>query len=139
MSEPVSSTAAGTALVKYFGLHVSAGALAAALGFLILWPRTMQEGFARLFATVVASSVFGPLLVVQMHASHPDMFASAQAVAAMYQLDPALGLLFIATPMLVIAGLPAWWLIGAAVRLVDHDGESWLALLAGWIKRKLEA
>lgn len=140
MPEPTTSTAAaGGALLKYFGLHVGAGALAAALGFLVLWPRSMKEGFARLFCTIVASSVFGPMLVVQMHAGHPDLFASADQVAALYGLAPALGLLFISTPLLVIAGLPAWWLIGAGLRLFERDSDSWLGVFAQWLKRKLEA
>lgn len=139
MSEPASTAAAGGALLKYFGLHVSAGALAAALGFLVLWPRSMKEGFARLFCTIVASSVFGPVLVVNMHFSRPELFASADQVAALYGLDPALGLLFIAAPLLVIAGLPAWWLIGALLRLFERDSDSWLGMFAQWLKRKLEA
>lgn len=139
MPEPTASTAAASgALLKYFGLHVGAGALAAALGFLVLWPRSMKEGFARLFCTIVASSVFGPVLVVDMHASRPELFASSQAVAGLYGLEPALGLLFVATPLLVIAGLPAWWLIGAALRLFERDGDSWLGAFAQWFKRKLE-
>lgn len=139
MSEPASTAVAGGALLKYFGLHVGAGALAAALGFLVLWPRSMKEGFARLFCTIVASSVFGPVLVVNMHSSRPELFASADQVAALYGLDPALGLLFIAAPLLVIAGLPAWWLIGAFLRLFERDSESWLGVFAQWLKRKVEA
>lgn len=136
---PDTTTAVSGALVKYFGLHVSAGALAAALGFLVLWPRSIQEGFARLFITIVASSIFGPMLVVHIHSSRPELFESAQAVAQMYNLDPALGLLFVASPLLVIAGLPAWWLIGAVLRFFERDGDSWLGSLAQWLKRKLES
>ncbi len=136
---PDTTTAVSGALVKYFGLHVSAGALAAALGFLVLWPRSIQEGFARLFITIVASSIFGPMLVVHIHSARPELFESAQAVAQMYNLDPALGLLFVASPLLVIAGLPAWWLIGAVLRFFERDGDSWLGSLAQWLKRKLES
>ncbi len=136
---PETTTAISGALFKWFGLHISAGALAAALGFLILWPRTVQEGFARLFITIVASSVFGPMLVVQIHSSRPELFASARVVAEMYNLEPALGLLFVASPLLVMAGLPAWWLIGALVRFFERDGESWLGSVAQWLKRKLES
>lgn len=140
MPEPATASAAASgALIKYFSLHISAGALAAALGFLVLWPRSMKEGFARLFCTIVASSVFGPILVVHMHANHPDLFASSQAVAELYGLQPALGLLFVATPMLVIAGLPAWWLIGALLRFFERDGDSWVGLLGQWFKRKMES
>lgn len=138
MPEPASSAAAGGAVLKYFGLHISAGALAAALGFLVLWPRTMKEGFARLFCTIVASSVFGPMLVVQMHSARPELFTSASTVAGMYGLESAFGLLFVATPLLVIAGLPAWWLIGAVLRFFERDSDSSLGVLAQWFKRRLE-
>lgn len=138
MPDPASTSAGSAALLKMFGIHISAGALAAALGFLVLWPRTMKEGFARLFCTIVASSVFGPILVVYLHSNRPELFESAQVVAGFYQLEPAVGLLFVSAPLLVIAGLPAWWLIGAALRLFERDGDSWLGAFAQWVKRKLE-
>ncbi|MEK2680672.1 hypothetical protein AAAC11_00145 [Pseudomonas aeruginosa] len=59
-------------------------------------------------------------------------------MAGLYQLEPAVGLLFVSAPLLVIAGLPAWWLIGAALRLFERDGDSWLGAFAQWVKRKLE-
>jgi len=140
MPEPTTSTAAGTAsLLKLVGVQVGAGALAAALGFLLLWPRSMKEGFARLFCTVLASSIFGPLLVVHIHSSRPQLFQSAEVVAALYGLDSALGLLFIATPLLVIAGLPAWWFLGALLRVFEKDGEGVLGALGHWIKQRLGA
>ncbi len=84
MPDPASTSAGSAALLKMFGIHISAGALAAALGFLVLWPRTMKEGFARLFCTIVASSVFGPILVVYLHSNRPELFESAQEMP-----DPA--------------------------------------------------
>jgi hypothetical protein len=138
MPETTTATVTGGALLKYLGLHVSAGALAAAVGFLVLWPRTMKEGFARLFCTIVSSSVLGPLMVVKVHTTHPELFTSAEAVAALYGLQPELGLLFVATPLLVTAGLPAWWLIGAVLRFFERDGDSWLGALAQRLKLKLE-
>ncbi len=136
---PETTTAVSGALVKWFGFHVSAGALAAAMGFLILWPRSIHEGFARLFITIVASSVFGPMLVVHIHSSRPEWFASARTVAEMYNLEPALGLLFVASPLLVMAGLPAWWLIGALVRFFESDSGTWIGSIAQWFKRKWES
>lgn len=138
MTEPASAAVSG-AVIKYFGVHLFAGALAAALGFLVLWPKSLYEGFARLFITIVASSIFGPMLLVHLHSSRPELFASAQEVARLYELDANLGLLFIASPLLVIAGLPAWWLIGALVRLFESSGDSWISGLAQWFKRKLES
>jgi len=126
-----------TALLKLFGVQITAGALAAALGFLVLWPKSMAEGFARLFCTLIASSLFGPVILVHIHHAHPDLFQSAQQLAALYEIDPALGLLFVATPALVIAGLPAWWVIGALLRMFEKDGEGLLSALGGFVKRKL--
>jgi len=138
MPEPATTTASTGAFLHYLGLHIGAGALAASLGFLVLWPRTMKEGFARLFCTIVASSIFGPILVVFAHTHHPALFESAKVVAELYQLPPDIGLLFLSAPLLVIAGLPAWWLIGAAVRMFVRDGDSLLGALSAWLKRKAE-
>nr|WP_309472733.1 hypothetical protein [Pseudomonas aeruginosa] len=92
----------------------------------------MKEGFARLFCTIVASSVFGPILVVYLH-STARAVRVGPGVAGLYQLEPAVGLLFVSAPLLVIAGLPAWWLIGAALRLFERDGDSWLGAFAQWV------
>ncbi|TEF06977.1 hypothetical protein IPC1488_31630 [Pseudomonas aeruginosa] len=43
MPDPASTSAGSAALLKMFGIHISAGALAAALGFLVLWPRTVTD------------------------------------------------------------------------------------------------
>ncbi|MGN5927382.1 hypothetical protein ACNQQ1_31240, partial [Pseudomonas aeruginosa] len=72
-----------------------AAALAAARGVQVLCPRTMKERFARLFCTIVASSVFGPILVVYLHSNRPELFETAQVVAGHYQLEPAVVLLFV--------------------------------------------
>lgn len=116
MTEPVSSgTAGGLALLKVFGVHLSASAIAVALGFLFLWPKTMKEAFIRVFCTVVASSVFGPVLVIAVFAWWPGLFHAADGVAAVYRIDPLLTKLFVAAPIMVLAGLPAWWILGGLV------------------------
>nr|WP_260331075.1 hypothetical protein [Pseudomonas aeruginosa] len=97
-----------------FGIHISAGALAAALGFLVLWPRTMKEGFARLFCTIVASSVFGPILVVYLHSNRPSCSSPPRWWPGSTNWSQRSACC--SAPLLVIAGLPAWWLIGAALR-----------------------
>jgi len=118
MPEPTTgAAAAGGALLKYFGLQVAAaGAVAAALGFLVLWPKSRREGFARLVVTIMCSMVVGPVLVTALHAKMPDLFASAKTVAEMSGLDPAMGLMFVTSPLLVAAGLPGWWVVGGIVR-----------------------
>ena len=49
----------------------------------------------------------------------PSLFDSAKTVAGLYGGDPATGFLFIAAPLMVAAGLPAWWVLGACVRWFD--------------------
>ncbi len=120
MSEPISGTvatgAAVSATAKLFGLQIGAGAVAAALGFMVLWPKTKREGFARLVSSVLASIVFGPALVAYVNAKAPDLFTSARAMGVTFGVPPEFGVLYAGAPFLVIAGLPAWWVIGAVVR-----------------------
>lgn len=121
MAEPISTTAAaGGALVKIFGVPVLTGSLAAALGFIFLWPRTPREAFARFACSIISSATAGPLLVIWMRSCSPGIFEAARAVAVMYGVEPTLGFLFIAAPILVVSGLPAWWIIGGAVRWLDN-------------------
>ncbi|OGB23367.1 MAG: hypothetical protein A3I66_01500 [Burkholderiales bacterium RIFCSPLOWO2_02_FULL_57_36] len=121
MAEPMStSAAAGGALIKIFGLPVLAGSLAAALGFIFLWPKTKGEAFARFASSIVSSATAGPLLVVWLRSYSPGLFESAKDVATMYGADQAVGFLFIAAPIMVAAGLPAWWLIGGFVKWFEN-------------------
>lgn len=114
------TTAAGGALIKIFGVPVLAGAAATAFAFLFLWPKTLKEAFLRLSCTIATSGIAGPFLVIAMHSWWPSLFDSAKAVSALYGADPALGVLFVAGPLLVVAGLPAWWVIGGLVRWLDR-------------------
>ena len=131
MAEPLStSTAAGVALIKIFGLPVGTGALAAALGFMFLWPTTKREAFARFASSIISSATAGPLLVVWLRSYMPSMFDGAKEVAILYGAEPAVGFLFVAAPVMVAAGLPAWWLIGALVRWLDKRKDKDLGELA---------
>lgn len=114
------TTAAGGALIKIFGVPVLAGAAATAFAFLFLWPKTLKEAFLRLSCTIATSGIGGPFLVIAVHSWWPSLFESAKAVTALYGADPALGVLFVAGPLLVVAGLPAWWVIGGLVRWLDR-------------------
>jgi nicotinamidase-related amidase len=113
------TTAAGGALIKIFGVPVLAGAAATALAFLFMWPRTLKEAFVRLAATILASAIAGPLLVIAVHSWWPTLVQSAGQVAVLYGSSAELGFLFIAAPFMVMAGLPAWWLMGAVVLWLD--------------------
>jgi hypothetical protein len=128
---PLETTAAaGTALLKIFGVPVAAGALAAAIGFVFMWPKTRKEAFVRFFVTIITSVVLGPALVIVMRSWWPTLFDSAKDVASLYGAEPAMGFLFIAAPLMVIAGLPAWWVMGACVRWLDKRRDKDIAELA---------
>lgn len=124
------TTAAGGALIKFFGLPVLAGAAATSLGFMFMWPKTKKEAFTRFFVSTLFSILFGPALVVAVRSWWPTLFDSAKDVAALYGSDPALGFLFIAAPLMVAAGLPAWWVLGATVRWLDKRKDKDIGELA---------
>lgn len=128
---PIETTAAaGGALVKIFGVPVLAGAAATSLAFMFMWPKTVKEAFVRFMCTILTSSILGPVLVVVVRNWWPTLFDAAKDVAVMYGSDPALGFLFIAGPVMVVAGLPAWWLIGGTVRWLDKRKDKDLGELA---------
>ncbi|OEZ85649.1 hypothetical protein GQ37_008270 [Janthinobacterium sp. BJB1] len=124
------TTAAGGALIKFFGLPVLAGAAATSLGFMFMWPKTKKEAFTRFFVSTLFSILFGPALVVAVRSWWPTLFDSAKDVAALYGSDPAVGFLFIAAPLMVAAGLPAWWVLGATVRWLDKRKDKDIGELA---------
>jgi hypothetical protein len=123
-------TAAGGTLIKIFGVPVLAGAAATGLAFLFMWPKTIKEAAVRFVCTVVLSAIAGPFLVIALHSWWPSLFASAGQVASMNGLPPALGMLFVSAPFLVLAGLPAWWVLGGLVLWLDKRRGKDLAELA---------
>lgn len=116
MPEPTSgSVAASGLLFKYFGAQACGSAIAVALGFLFLWPRSLKEAFVRIASTILASSLFGPALTMLVHSWWPGMFDSARAFAIHHEMPEIVGVLFVSTPVITLAGLPAWWILGALV------------------------
>jgi hypothetical protein len=113
------ATAAGS-VIKVFGVPVLAGAAATGLAFLFMWPKTIKEAAIRFACTIIASTLAGPFLVIAVHSWWPSLFASAGEVAAMYKMPSEFGMLFAAVPFLVLAGLPAWWVLGALVLWFDR-------------------
>lgn len=121
MKETMSiETTAGAAVIKIFGVPVLAGAAATGLAFLFMWPKTLKEAAVRFACTLVASAIAGPFLVIAVHSWWPSLFSSAAQVAGIYGLPPELGVLFVAVPFLVTAGLPAWWILGGLVLWFDR-------------------
>ena len=126
----IETTAAGGALIKLFGIPVLAGAAATSLGFMFMWPKSKKEAFTRFFVSTLSSILFGPALVVAVRSWWPTLFDNAKDVAMLYDSDPALGFLFIAAPLMVAAGLPAWWVLGATVRWFDKRRDKDIGELA---------
>lgn len=119
--EPTTTTVgASTALVKYFGAQILIGVAATSLAFLVMPPKTKAEFCARMICTLMASYIFGPMLVALVHSWYPAIFDSARAVAVLNGQDQSFGVLYVSTPLQVVAGIPAWWLIGAFLRWFDR-------------------
>lgn len=103
MTEPTSTGLAGAALLKAYGLKVLAGAVMASMLFMVLWPRTAREGFARLTTSIGGSCLWGDIAVawVRMHAEWlPAGTSTDFAIVA-------------------ASGAPAWWALGAIARWMD--------------------
>ncbi|WP_257638215.1 hypothetical protein [Janthinobacterium sp. UMAB-56] len=80
--------------------------------------------------TIISSILLGPALVVAVRSWWPSLFENAKEVAVLYDSEPALGFLFIAAPLMVAAGLPAWWVLGATVRWFDKRRDKDIGELA---------
>jgi hypothetical protein len=113
-------TAGGAAAIKFFGAAVVASALGTALGFLLMWPRTIREAFTRFAASILCSFVFGPLLAMAAHSLWPSLFDSARALGLQYAGSEIAGLLWVGAPFLVLAALLAWWILGALVLWLER-------------------
>ncbi|WP_254595573.1 hypothetical protein [Achromobacter deleyi] len=116
--EPGSTGLGGIAAVKValaFGLPA---ALAALLGMLIMPPRSPQEFVKRTICTVSCSFVFGPLLAIAVLSWRPSLMETAHWVAARSGAgeERLLALFYVLGPCMLLAGLPAWWVLGAYMR-----------------------
>jgi hypothetical protein len=116
------TSAAGVAfIVKYYGWKVIGGVIAVSLGFLVLWPKTAQEGVSRIAATILGSVLFGEALV-SIIAHYVKWFPTSTVENKML--------------IYVLAGLPAWWILGACVRWLDSRKNKDIAELVNEVRGK---
>jgi hypothetical protein len=101
------------AFLKLAAVPFLAGLAATGLGFLFLWPKSGREAIVRFACSLTASAVAGPCLAVAAYCWWPALFSSSGQLATMAGGPAELGVLLVAAPFLVLAGLPAWWLLGA--------------------------
>lgn len=113
------TAAGGAAILKFFGVPIAAGTAATVLAFLFMWPKTRREAFVRLACSIISSAVFGPFLVVAVRSWWPTLFTAAGELADLFVGGREITLLFVAAPLLVLAGLPSWWLLGGIVLWLD--------------------
>lgn len=124
------TTAGAGALIKLFGGAALAGGAAAAIGYVVMWPRTRREAVSRFACSIAASVTFGPALAIAMHSVWPGLFASAGDLAVQAGQARDLGLLVVSVPFLVFAALPAWWLLGGLMLWLDKRRDKDLGEMA---------
>lgn len=122
--------AAGSALLTILAAPLLAGACACALTFLFMWPSSRREGWVRFICATSMAGIVGPFLLVALHSWWPSLFISAGSVMALCGIDPVFGVAVVAVPLLVVAGLPAWWLLGGVVRWLDRRRDQDIAEIA---------
>jgi len=115
LAEPTSTGAGGFVLWKAIGGLLGIGVIASGLGFLVLLPKTPREAALRAIATMAGSALLGPLFVAAAYSRYPEVFAAGATVAQTMGMESWLGLFMVAAPLLAMAGLPFWWILGAGV------------------------
>ncbi|OEZ96325.1 hypothetical protein [Duganella phyllosphaerae] len=108
------------ALAQLLALPIAAGMAATVLTFLFMWPRTRREALVRLTCSICTAALLGPLLLIALHSWWPTLFDSAKVLAVLYGGPAMLGVVAVACPVMVLAGLPAWWGLGAVVLWLER-------------------
>ena len=142
--EPTSGAGAGWAAAKVAIAFGAPAALAAIIGMLVMPPRTAAEFIARTVCTTLSSFIFGPLLAVWIITWRPALLEYAVLLAAHMgiaeNMHRLVGMLYVMGPCMLIAGLPAWWILGAwmrwAQRMQEQGIPNWFAEMKGKILGK---
>ncbi|MFY2060243.1 hypothetical protein ACOTCB_23620 [Achromobacter xylosoxidans] len=123
--------AAAAAALKVAAAHGAFAALAALLGLLILPPRTRREFVVRTVSTVICSFAFGPAVAAAVLAWFPALTESLAWLAHNIGGDDEfLAKMYVLGPCSLLAGLPAWWVLGGYMRWMARIKE--IGLMA-WI------
>lgn len=135
--EPSSTGISGA--VKIMLMFGVPAALASLLGLLIMPPRTKGEFVARITCTVVSSILFGPILAIAIVAWQPGIIPAALALAKATGLgnEELLTTFYVLGPCQLLAGLPAWWVLGAYMRWMAKMREDGVPNWIGNIREKI--
>jgi hypothetical protein len=128
---------ASTLAWKLGGALLGFGIVASAIGFMVLWPKTVKEGVARIGTTILGSAVFGPAAAIAAYQKWPELFNAAVTMATKAGLDPIYGWISAGAPFMVLAGLPVWWIGGAIALWFERRKDKDIAELAQDAKRSI--
>lgn len=120
--EPSSAGLGGFAAIKIALAFGVPAAMAALIGMLLMPPKTPREFVARTACTVVSSFLFGPLLAMAAISWMPSLMDAAHWMAVRTGLgeDGLLAMFYVLGPCMLLAGLPAWWVLGAYMRWMSR-------------------
>lgn len=116
--EPSSTGLGGLAALKVAMAYGIPAAVAAMLGLLIMPPRSAREFTVRSVCTVTCSFMFGPALAGAVIAWKPGLMDAMTWLAqhGAGSDDALLAKFYVLGPSMLLAGLPAWWVLGAYMR-----------------------
>lgn len=116
--EPSSTSLGGLAALKVAMAYGIPAAIAAMLGLLIMPPHSIREFTVRTVSTVACSFLFGPALAAAVITWKPALMQSMTWLAqhGAGTDDALLAKFYVLGPSMLLAGLPAWWVLGAYMR-----------------------
>lgn len=97
------------------------GIFAGAIGFIFLWPKTAKEGFSRIAASGICSHFFGDALLRTI-VHFAEWIPPDEIRAGAY----------------LVAGLPAWWLMGAIIRYFKSTEDKDIKQIAEDVRKSLK-
>lgn len=120
--EPGTTGLGGLAALKVAAAYGVPAAVAAMLGLLIMPPRSVREFTIRTISTVSCSFMFGPALAAGVIAWKPGLMDAMIWLAhhGAGSDDALLAKFYVLGPSMLLAGLPAWWVLGAYMRWMSR-------------------